>query len=143
MAERLDPHTKVETPPEQIIYAKILKYGSLVGIAIMLLTFIVYLTGVLPPYVPIDKLPEYWNMSAPEFLEKANMPAGWGWINLLNHGDILNFIGIAFLAGLTIICYLAIIPYLFNSGARAVGILAIVEVLILSLAASGIIHIGH
>ena len=82
-------------------------------------------------------------MSAPEFLEKANMPAGWGWINLLNHGDILNFIGIAFLAGLTIICYLAIIPYLFNSGARAVGILAIVEVLILLLAASGIIHIGH
>ncbi|WP_456433040.1 hypothetical protein [Thermosulfuriphilus sp.] len=143
MAERLDPNMKIEVPPEQIIYAKILKYGSFVGIALMLITFIIYIAGFLPPYVPIDKLPQYWNMSAYEFLEKANMPSGWGWINLLNHGDILNFLGIAFLAGLTIICYLAIVPFLFSSGARAVGIIAIVEVLILSLAASGIIHVGH
>jgi hypothetical protein len=50
---------------------------------------------------------------------------------------------VAILSGVTIFCYLAIVPGLFKRGDRAMAIMAIVEVLILTLAASGLLAVGH
>ncbi len=143
MAQRLDPNTQIEVPPEAIIYAKILKYGSLIGIGTMLVTFLIYILGVLPAYVPPAQIPQLWHLTAYDFLHHIHLKSGWDWVHFLGYGDMLNYVGIIFLAGLTIIGYLAIIPFLFSSGARAVGIIAIFEVLILLLAASGFLHAGH
>ncbi len=143
MAERLDPNTKIETPPEALIYAKILKYGTFIGIGAMILTFLIYIFGIMPPYVPMNKLPKLWGFTAHEFLEHINLKSGWDWLHYLNYGDLLNYLGIVFLAALTIIAYVAIIPLLFSSKAQVVSIIAIVEVLILILAASGILQAGH
>ncbi len=143
MAQRLDPQTQIDTPPEAIIYAKILKYGSMVGILAMLVTFAIYVAGILPAYVPPEKIPQLWHLTAHEFLQHIHLKSGWDWIHYLNYGDMLNYVGIIFLAGLTIIGYMAIIPLLFASGARAVGVIAVLEVLVLILAASGFLHAGH
>jgi len=143
MAERLDPNTKIETPPEAIIYAKILKYGSLIGIVAMIITFLIYIFGIMPAYVSPEKIPQLWHLTAHEFLEHIHLKSGWDWLHYLNYGDMFNYVGIVFLAALTIVGYVAIIPLLFASGARAVGIIAVVEVLILVLAASGILQAGH
>jgi hypothetical protein len=62
---------------------------------------------------------------------------------MLGKGDFLNFVGIAILAGVTIICYLAIVPTLLRKKDTAYLLMAIAEVLILSLAASGILAVGH
>jgi hypothetical protein len=62
---------------------------------------------------------------------------------MLAKGDFLNFVGIAILAGVTIICYLAIVPTLLRKKDRAYLTMAIVEVLVLALAASGILSVGH
>ena len=43
-------------------------------------------------------------------LQAADIGTGWSWVSNLGEGDMLNFVGIAFLAGVTIICYLAIVP---------------------------------
>ena len=61
---------------------------------------------------------------------------------MLGKGDFLNFVGIAFLAGVTIPCYIRIIPILFAKKDTTYAILAIVEVLVLALAASGILKAG-
>ncbi|WP_022853703.1 hypothetical protein [Thermodesulfatator atlanticus] len=143
MAERLDPNTQIETPPEAIIYAKILQYGSLFGIVLMILTFIIYIFQILPSFVPPEKLPSLWHMTAYEFIHHIGLKSGWDWIHYLNYGDILNYVGIAFLAGLTIVGYVAILPFLFSSGAYAVGIISVAEIIILILAASGILQAGH
>ncbi len=55
---------------------------------ILLVTFALYLTGVLQPGVPIEELPDYWTLSAHEYLEAVNheflhrpdVVVGWGWI---------------------------------------------------------------
>jgi hypothetical protein len=63
-----------------------------------------------------------------------------------NHGgegDFLNFVGIAILGGITIICYLAIVPSLLRKRDFAYLAMALVEVLVLSLAASGLLVVGH
>jgi hypothetical protein len=60
----------------------------------------------------------------------------------LGEGDLLNFLGIAFLAGVTIVCYLAIVPGLMRKKDTPYVALALVEVDVLVLAASGILKSG-
>lgn len=68
--------------------------------------------------------------------------SGWAWFSLLGYADFLNFLPVAILAGITIVCYGRIIPGLFARGDLAMGIMAIVEIAILVLAASGILKVG-
>ena len=62
---------------------------------------------------------------------------------MLKYGDFVNFIGIAMLAGVTIFCYAAIVPTLLKNNDKVYAILAIIEVIILSAAASGLLAVGH
>ena len=145
------PGTGVLASEEQMLYARILAAGMYVGLAILLVTFALYLAGVIDPAVPIQELPNYWSLSAHEYLEAINheflhreeVVVGWGWIWVLDRGDYLNFIGIALLALVTIACYLGILPTLFRKKDWIFGAIAILEVVILLLAASGIVSAGH
>jgi len=133
---------KLRATEEQLAYAKLLDFGMKLGLLALIITFIVYLSGILSPYIPVNDLPRYWGMSVHKYLEATGIHPGWTWIGMLGKGDFLNFIGIAFLAGVTILCYLRIIPILFRKKDTVYGILAIVEVLVLVLAASGILKAG-
>ena len=141
MVERSQP--SVEAGPEQILYAKILQKGMYLGMAILFITFGIYAFGIMKPYIPLDKISTYWSMSVNEYLHEANINGGWSWLSMLKYGDFINFIGIAILAGVTIICYAAIIPILLKNKDRVYAVAALLEVLILSLAASGILAVGH
>ena len=133
---------KTKASEEQIAYANVLNIGMWFGLALLIITFFVYISGVLPSYVPIDDLPKYWTMRVHDFNVALNAPTGWGWASLVGKGDYLNFIGIAILSGLTILCYLVILPILARKKDRAYVAIAIAEVLVLSLAASGLLKVG-
>ncbi|MBI4653835.1 MAG: hypothetical protein HY752_02420 [Nitrospirae bacterium] len=133
---------KLKATEEQIAYAKILDMGMKLGLIAIVITFIVYLTGILTPYIPVNDLSKYWGLSVHEYLKAANIHPGWAWIGMLGKGDFLNFISIAFLAGVTVICYIAIIPIFFRKKDTVYGVIAILEVLVLVLAASGILKSG-
>lgn len=133
---------KIKATEEQLTYARFLDLGMKVGLLILIITFIIYLTGILTPHIPVNDLPKYWGMSVHKYLEATHIPHGWGWLGMISKGDFLNFIGIAFLAGITIICYIAVIPILFRKKDTIYGILAVLEVLVLVLAASGILKAG-
>ena len=123
-------------------YASVLNIGMWLGLAVMVITFAVYVSGVLPSFVPIDDLPKYWTMRVHDFNVALNAPTGWGWAPLVGKGDYLNFVGIAMLSGLTILCYAVILPILFRKKDTAYVVIAIVEILVLSLAASGLLKVG-
>jgi hypothetical protein len=127
---------------EQMAYAGVLNIGMWLGLAVLVITFFIYLSGVLPSYVPIDDLPKYWTMRVHDYNVALNAPTGWHWTALVGKGDYLNFVGIAMLSGLTILCYVVILPILYRKKATAYVIIAITEVLVLSLAASGLLKIG-
>lgn len=133
---------KTKATEEQIAYAKLLDVGMKVGLLIITLTFIVYMLGVLTPHVPVEDLPKYWSMPVKEYLHATNIPVGWAWLGMVGKGDFLNFIGIAFLAGVTALCFIRITPILFRKKDAIYGIFAIIEVLVLVLAASGILKTG-
>ena len=142
---------KAEADANQLLYASILAKGMYLGLGILLVTFILYITGLVQPGIPIEELPRLWTLSAHEYLETVNheflrrpeVIAGWSWMGLLGMGDYLNFIGIALLAAVTIGCYIGILPSLFRKKDWIYAAIAALEVIVLVLAASGIVAVGH
>jgi len=140
-----------EDQSEQLVYAKVLEIGMYIGLVLLFITFALYVSGTFSPAVPLDKVSNYWHLGVHEYLETVNdeylhlehPPTGWAWTALLGKGDFLNFVGIAILAGVTIICYGAIVPTLLRKKDTAYLVMAITEVAVLSLAASGILTVGH
>jgi hypothetical protein len=127
---------------EQLLYANILNKGMLVGLLGLVVTFIIYGAGILEPKIPLDQVQNYWVMPVSEYLQLSGIHAGWAWLGNLGQGDMLNFLPIAFLSLLTIICYLAILPGLMRKKDTAYVVLVIIEVVVLIVAASGILGSG-
>jgi hypothetical protein len=138
-----EPEAPLAVTPEQIRYANVLEKGMYVGLACLLVTFALYVFAIMPPHIPLESLSEHWTKNVHEYLHDAEIEAGWGWVSKLGCGDFVNFIGIAILAGVTVVCYAAIIPLLLKKKDFVYATLAVLEVLVLVAAASGIIAVGH
>ncbi|MBU0681966.1 MAG: hypothetical protein KKD73_11160 [Proteobacteria bacterium] len=141
----------LQATEEQLLYANLLGKGMLIGLAMMFVTFALYVFGIIKPVVPLDQVASMWTQPVHEYLVSVNenflhgdhLITGWAWMPLLGKGDFLNFMPIALLSGITIVCYAVITPGLFRRGDKAMAIMAVAEVLILSLAASGLLAVGH
>lgn len=127
---------------EQKLYADILNKGMLIGLLGLVVTFIAYVSGILEPLIPVEKIQAYWVISVADYLERSGIHAGWAWAGNLGYGDMLNFVPIAFLSGLTVVCYLSIVPGLLKKKDKAYVVLALLEVVVLCVAASGILGSG-
>jgi hypothetical protein len=126
----------------QLFYGRFLDLLTKLGFALLLITFALYIFGILSNFVPRQLLPNYWGLPLPRYLETTQMPTGWAWIWELPHGDILNLVPIVFLTGITIICLLTVTVRFFRSRETLQGIVAILEILALLAAASGILKAG-
>jgi hypothetical protein len=141
----------LEDQSEQLLYANVLQMGMFAGLVILFVTFGLYVSGIMAPAVPLDQVPNYWHLGVHDYLETVNHdhlglahpPTGWAWLTMLGKGDFLNFVGIAILGGITIICYLAIVPTLIRKKDNAYLAMTLLEALVLGLAASGILAVGH
>ena len=137
------PLTLPEPTREQIVFAAILRAGTGLSMLVLVAGFLLYVGGVLSPVVPIAGLPRFWGLSAERYLAATGLPRGWGWLGLVGHGDILNFLGIAMLASLTIVCYLAVLPAFLRKGDRVYSAIIVLALAVLLLAASGLVAAGH
>ena len=137
-----DLKNDIKASPAQLRYADTLFYGALLGFVTMLITYALYVCGVLTPQIPLSEMPHLWTQNAAAYRAAGNIPQGWGWLALVGKGDLCNFIGIAFLAALTIICFVQLAIGLLRQKQWIMAIIAILEVLVLSLAASGVLVAG-
>ncbi len=132
----------LQARPEQLVYAGILEKGMLLGLLLILVTFFLYVSGIVKSYLPLPEVPHVWQMNVHQYLEHCKIHPGWAWMGMLKYGDFINFLGIALLAGVTIICFLRIVPVLWRGGDKLYAALAVLEAVILSVAASGILGCG-
>ena len=128
--------------PEQITYANLLFIGAWAGILLMLITYFIYVTGILSPHIDVTVITQNWDKGVDEFLEITHSPHGWGWLRLLNKGDFINFIGLVFIAVLTIICYLFLVVGYKKRNDWVYFFICLFEIAVLTLAASGILGTG-
>ena len=127
---------------EQIIYANLLIIGVWAGIIILATTYAIYLTGALPSHVEISLIPSLWGKGVNEFIEITHSPRGWGWVSLLTKGDFLNYTGFVLLALMTIFCYLVLVRGYVRQKNWIFAAIAVLEIIVLSVAASGILGSG-
>ena len=136
---------------EMILYAGVLERGMYTGLLLMFVTFLLYIFGVLDPVVPLERIDSFWNQPVHDYLVQVNreflgwdeLPLGWSWVKLLGYGDFLNFLPVVLLSGVTILCYLFIVPGMFQRKDYWMASIALAEALILILAASGLLAVGH
>lgn len=127
---------------ERIAYANTLNIGVKTGLAVLVVTFLIYISNALAPIIPFSELSARWKLPVHEFIEKTGSPSGWGWVWRLNRGDALNFFAVAWLSSVTVVCYLRIIPILARKKDTIYLVIALLEVVVMVLAASGILHAG-
>lgn len=129
--------------PEELRYAGVLQIAARVGLILVALSFVIYTLGVLPSLVPLHQLPQYWGLSAREFVTATHTPTGWAWLRLIGKGDVLNLLAIAFLAGVSALGSLAVLPLLVRRGDRAQVVIAVLQIAVLVLAASNLLVVGR
>lgn len=126
----------------QLFYARILDLSAKCLFLLVILTFSLYVSGILSPYVPLDRLPQYWGQPLSRYLHLTNLTPGWSWLSYLHYGDMLTFLPIAGIAGIAIFSYLCLAVKFLRHRDHFMGWIAVLEIIILLIVASGILQVG-
>jgi len=137
MKSSRDPLAQVE-----LAYARWLDWGTRIGLVLLIASFLAYAFEIVSPHVSFDDLVRTWVLPVDQYRLAVNAPAGWGWIDLAARGDYVNYFGIVFLALVTALCYVRILPALIAARQRTYAILAGVEIAVLAVAIAGLAA-GH
>jgi hypothetical protein len=127
---------------EQRLYARWLDWGTRVALAALVATFLAYVLGFSPAALPLAEVPRFWGLPLDRYLALSGWPTGWGWLRQLDKGEYQNLLGVALLGLVTVVCYLRILPALLARGERLQAAFVIAQVIVLVLAASGLLA-GH
>lgn len=130
-------------PVEQLRYATLLDLTSKLGFAALGAGFLAYALGWLDAHVTVDQLPQVWGLPLADYLATTRAPTGWGWLLHLHKGEYVVLLGIAMLAGCSVVCLAAILPIFVRRGDKVYAGLCVLEIAVLLLAASGILAAGH
>lgn len=137
------PPVRPAQPEEQLRYARLLDLGTRVGLVVLVLSFAAYVFGLAESHVPVQRLAEVWQHPVARYLELTGSPTGWGWVALIHRGDVAGLVGIAILAGCSLVCLGALIPLYLRRGDKAFAFLCVAEIAVVVLAASGWLAGGH
>ena len=132
-----------DIPPEHDRYAQWLHWSGWLGLLVLVGAFVVYATGLVAPVIPLERLPELWQLSSKDVMQLHGIKGGWNWIRALDRSDMLNVLGIAILSGCSALPLLAVTPIYLRRGDRTYAALCLLVVAVLVLAASGLITAGH
>lgn len=135
--------SSIHASDEQLRYARVLDIGMRCGLAVLVAGVIAHLASWIPAHVPHEQMPHLWTLSAAEFLRVTGLPGGWGWIQMLDGGDMLPLLGISILSGISGVCFAVLLPVYIEKRDPVYFTIAALEILVLLLAASGVLTTGH
>ncbi len=123
---------------EQHAYANWLEWGTRIGFTLLVVTYFLYVSGIVAPAIDPARLPEIWGLPLDAYLAETHAPTGWRWVADLGQGDFLNLVGVAVLAATSIACFLRVLPIFAAKRERAFVAICVVEVAVLVAAAAGV-----
>jgi len=136
-------HEKTDSSPARLHYARVVEGGMKIGLAVLVVAFFIYVLGWLPARVPMGELPRMWALPASDYLRATGMPGGWGWIALLDQGDVLPLLGIALLSAVTLVSVLALAPLYAARRDWIYFMIVVAQSGVIALAASGMLASFH
>ena len=128
---------------EQLRYARLLDLGTRVGLALLVVSFALYVSGWVAPLVPLEQLPALWHHPSARYVDLTGTPTGWGWLGVVDRSDIAGLAGIAVLASCSLPALAALVPLYLRRGDRVHAALCAAVAGVVVLAASGLLAQGH
>jgi len=116
---------------EQQIYARWLDIGTRIAFLLLVSSFALYMSGLLDPLVHPRELAGLWDLPVDRYVAATGAPTGWGWLHFLDRGDYVNFLGVAALASITLVCYARVVAVL----PRLQAVVALIQIAVLLAAA--------
>ena len=113
-----------------------------IALMVLIASFLVYAFALGDPHLPPQELPKLWAFPVDHYIAASGAPTGWNWVTLLHRGDYLNFIGVALFAGISAIAYARIVPLFLARGEHGRATIAVLQILVLVAAASGVVLLG-
>lgn len=127
----------------QTVYARWLGWGTWIALALLIGAFLAYVFGVAPSALPMADVPRFWILPLERYLALSGSATGWAWLEMLDKGEYQSLAGMALLCLVTVACYLRLLPLLLARGERLHAAIAAAQILVLLLAASGLLAGGH
>jgi hypothetical protein len=127
----------------ELIYARWLSACARAGLALLIVAFLLYVTGLVDPLIALERLPELWGLPLHAYLAASGAPAGWGWVRFAFKADYANLAAIAVLGLVTGVCYGRLLATLLRNRERALALIAALQLAVLVAAASGALTAGH
>lgn len=109
----------------------------------MVASILAYLTRLLPPSIPLERLPELWKLPVRTFVTQTGIPTGWGWLARLSNGEFASLAGIAILASSSLPSLGAIMILYAKRGDRIYAVICLATIIVVLLAALGATAPGH
>jgi hypothetical protein len=119
-------------------YARWLDVGTKLALVVLVGTFLAYASGAIPPYVPLHHLPQLWSLPAKDYNAAIHAAIGWHWLRNGWRSDYLTYFGILALLLTTVAAMLRAGWVLYARGDRVHAAIALLQVVILALAALGV-----
>jgi hypothetical protein len=126
-------------PLENSVYARVLWIAGLFGFFTAFIAFLLYLTGIVEPRIPLCRVPELWSLSSREVMRLSGMSGGWGWIHLMDRGDMACYAGLAVIASGTIVALISVFIVYLSKRNYLYALIVLLQLTVLLLAASGFI----
>jgi hypothetical protein len=133
----------MKSSEEQLAYAGVLDILVKIGFVGLLVTFVVYVFRLLPPFVEMEAMATLWHLPLDEFLAQTGAPSRpWEWVRSVGFGDMINYIPVVFLGSVSFICLARVLPIFVKNGDVAYSIIVAVQLVVIALAASGVLATG-
>jgi hypothetical protein len=127
----------------QLAYAGILGKATTLGIALIIIGYVVYAFNLIPLSVSIEQVASNWHLRAGDFHQKINAPLGWSCFNDPGKGDVLSYISLIYLGIVTIFCLFGAGIAFLREKNMIYTFFAFAQMAVLILAAAGVVSGGH
>ena len=129
--------------PVQLTFASILVWLVRFGLGLLFVTFVVYASGLIPSILAIADVPDHWHLSSNEYAELTDLEIGWAWLGAFDQGRTLVFAALVFFpTGMMVLAAVTVVLYL-RQKVPAYALIAFLELVVLIVAATGILSTGH
>lgn len=129
--------------PVQEGFAKVLIWIVRIGLVAMAATFVLYVSSTVGSALPVDGVADYWHLDSAEYRDVTSGAQGWQWIRDIGDGSTLAFSALVFFPA-SVIVAVAIAALLYmRHGVGRYAIISVLLAIVLLVAATGVISIGH
>ncbi|ABB22920.1 hypothetical protein [Pelodictyon luteolum] len=127
---------------EQLAYAGVLDKMSHFGMLFLGGSYAAYVFLLLPQEVTISDMAANWHLKASVMQAKLNAPVGWSFMaspESFLRGEALSYLAIIMICMIPVVCLLVTAPAFFREKRPIFGVIALLQVLILLVAATGML----